>query len=150
MSGKHPVELRMQVCAAYLASGDSEKVARLTGVPARTIRDWTGQDWWQDATEQLRERHERQLDARLSAIIDTATAAVQDRLEHGDEVTGKDGTLLRRKVSARDAAIISAVAFDKRALLRGQATRRIEHVDLPALRAQFSKAIEVEDANTEG
>ena len=149
MNGKHPPEVRMAACAAYLVEGDSKRVEKLTGIPARTIREWTTQEWWHEATERLRIQYEARLDIKLTAIMDKALSAVLDRLEHGDEVLdAKSGTMTRRKVSGRDAAIISAVAFDKRALLRGQPTSRVERVDLGALREKFRNAVErVVDAN---
>lgn len=149
VNGRHPVDLRMAACAAYLVEGDSKRVSRLTGVPARTIRDWTTQEWWGEAMEKLRVRYQERLDAKLTAIMDAALSAVLNQLEHGDEVLNRDsGTVTRRMVSAKDAAIIFAVFFDKRALLRGQPTSRVERVNLDRLRARFNAIVDrVQDAN---
>ncbi len=141
---KHAVDLRIAACAAYMVEGDSKRVSRLTGVPARTIRDWTKQEWWNEIMEELRARYQELLDAKLTAIMDMAVSAVLNRLENGDEVLDRDsGTVTRRMVSAKEAAIIFAVFFDKRAMLRGQPTRRVESVNLDTLRAQFSAVVDL-------
>ncbi len=139
-NGRHPVDVRMAACAAYLVEGDSKRVSKLTGVPARTIREWTTQEWWSVATDKLRGQYLEWLDGKLTAIMDAALSAVLDRLEQGDEVLDPEsGTMMRRAVSAKDVAIVFAVFFDKRALLRGQLTSRVERVNLDELRAQFGR-----------
>lgn len=147
-TSKHAPNLRQQAVATYLATGDSNQAAKLTGIPARTIRSWFDQDWWIESTERLRAQHEKQLDAKLTAIIEKAMDVTLDRLEYGDEVIGKDGAPVRRKVSGRDAAVIGGVAFDKRALIRGQPTSRVERVNLDELRVKFAGvAVRVDGAS---
>lgn len=150
-TSKHSPDLRMQACATYLATGDSRQASRLTGIPDRTIRSWFDQDWWIKDTERLRAQFEKQLDAKLTAIIGKAMDVTLDRLENGDELIGKDGAPIRRKVSGRDAAVIGGVAFDKRALIRGQPTSRVERVNLDELRRQFAgEAVRVDGVNESG
>ena len=56
-----------------------------------------------------------------------------------------EGQILTGEVKPRDLSVVSAVSLDKRLLLSGRATSRVEHVrsDTAALREQLANAIDV-------
>lgn len=123
--GRHSnytVEQIAQAALLYVTEGACTKVERLTGIPERTINDWTHQDWWPLLLDQARMAKQDEIDAGLQRIQDKAIQATVDRLENGDYIMGKDGQLMRKPVSARDAAIVTAVAFDKQRILRNLPT----------------------------
>jgi hypothetical protein len=60
-----------------------------------------------------------ELDGAFTRIIHKATDELLDRLNNGDAVL-IDGEVRRKPVSARDLALISGIAHDKRALIRRQ------------------------------
>jgi len=111
-----------QAALAYVIEGACTRVAELTGIPCRTISDWTHEEWWPALIDQARSLKQDEIDAGLQRIQDKAIAAQVDRLENGDYIMGKDGQLMRKPVSARDAAIVTAVAFDKQRILRNLPT----------------------------
>ena len=118
----HTEQDKRRAVVAYFATGSSVKAAALTGVSERTIRRWrqTG-EWWEGALEQVKRENQDELDAQYSAIITQAQEEVMDRLKNGDVVLvkTKDGYGEKRKlVSGKDAAVIGAVTFDKRQILR--------------------------------
>jgi len=141
---RHGMDVRREACLAYMLCGDSDRAGKLVGVPGRTIRDWLHESWWFSMTEQLMDRYRVEIDSRLTRVLDLALAELQDRLENGDEVVGKDGSKTRRRVSARDAALIYAITIDKRELLRGRPTSRTERVDLSAVRREMREIIEAD------
>jgi hypothetical protein len=56
-----------------------------------------------------------------------------------------EGQILTGEVKPRDLSVVSAVSLDKRLLLSGRATSRVEHVrsDTAELREQLANAIDV-------
>jgi hypothetical protein len=72
-----------------------------------------------------------EFDAKLTGMIDKAIDKTMQALDNPN-------------LSAREAAIVLAISYDKRALHRGQATSRVERVNLSDLRAQFAKVIEAQ------
>jgi len=58
-----------------------------------------------------------ELDGALTRIIHESTAQLLDRLRNGDPVMVA-GEVRRKPVSARDLALVVAITYDKRALVR--------------------------------
>jgi len=118
------IKERMAAAVAYLITGNSLDASKVCGIPDKTIRDWTREAWWADFIGEARKEKNDELDACFTTIIHKAVGEVKDRIESGDEVLDpKTGEKHRRKVSARDATLVTAVLVDKRAILRGEPTR---------------------------
>ena len=101
----------------------------MTGISEATIRCWKQTEWWFDGMNRLIQEDDEQLDTKLTALINKAVDKVNDSLEHGDIIYDtKRGTLVRRPMSGKDTAIVTAITLDKRQLLRGQPTSRVEKV----------------------
>jgi len=75
---------------------------------------------------------DRELSIKLGRISAIALAKVEEQLQSGE-------------VKPKDAIVIGAVSLDKRLLLSGRATSRVEHVrsDTAALREQLANVIDV-------
>jgi hypothetical protein len=75
-------------------------------------------------------------DRELSIKLGRISALALEKLE---------GQILTGEVKPRDLSVVSAVSLDKRLLLSGRATSRVEHVrsDTSALREQLANAIDV-------
>ena len=113
---------RREAGITYLVTGNLRATAKQTGVNERTLADWVRSDWWDALLHTLHAEKGRELDSKLSQIIDRALDEVGDRLVNGDSKIGKDGTLVRVPIPAKDAAIIAAVMFDKRQIIRNLPT----------------------------
>jgi len=124
---RRTTEDRLRAALAYCMTGTSKKAAKLCGIPDRTIREMTEQEWWPDLIAEVKKSKDGELDAILTDVIHEGLGIIQDRFQHGDEVLLKDGTRDRKKISARDAAWIAAVMKDKRNALRGVASKVVEH-----------------------
>lgn len=141
--GSIPPEQKLFATIAYLITRSSIKAEAISGVRNGTIRQWKkNAPWWGDAVRAFRAAQRDELVAKLSKIAMTGLENAEERLENGDEVVlTKTGKIIRRKVSARDAAWIAAVATDKVELLTGNPTQRVEKVsqedNLKDLQKQF-------------
>ena len=120
---KWSIEDKLRAAMAYLITGNSLEAAKVCGIPDKTIRDWTRETWWADFIGECRKEKNEELDAAFTDIIHKAVGEVRDRIQAGDPVVQKDGTISRKPVSARDATLVAAVLVDKRAILRGEPTR---------------------------
>jgi Homeodomain-like domain-containing protein len=118
----YSVDERERAVVLYLIHGNPRRVSELCGIPQRTLQDWIHRsEWWRDSIARIRAELQDELDARLTQILNVAVNQVIDRLENGDEVY-VDGQPVRKKITGRDAAVIAAIAFDKRQILRHEPT----------------------------
>ena len=135
---------KIEVVTTDLALGNAAMVEGVTGVPKGTIRQWRMQDWYKDLVAEIRNEDDATLDVKLSKIIDKSLDAVLDRVEHGDFMfDSKTGKFLRKPVHMKDALAAVTQVFDKRNLLRGKPTSRVEKTNitdnLAKLAEEFAK-----------
>lgn len=143
---QYSLEERRLAAISYLIEGTAMGVERVTGIPNETVSSWirgdgSAAEWWPMLLKTAAIERQAQLDAKLTAIVHRALDEVDDRLQNGEHVVIK-GEIHKLPIRAKDAAVIAGVAYDKRALLRGQATSRREVVNLEALRGRFAQVIE--------
>lgn len=119
---KYPVSKVLEVAANFVVLGKADKAGALSGVPARTAQSWTTQPWWPDLIHQIREDKAEELDAMLTGLVHSAVETAQDRVSNGDYKLRPDGTTVRVPVSARDAMLTGAIAYDKRQIGRNLPT----------------------------
>lgn len=120
---------KMEAACAFAVTGNSRRTAELVNVPEGTIRSWKTTEWWNEIQSRILKEQDEELDTKLTKLIDKAVDEVNDRLGEGDYVYNpKLDKLIRKPVGAKDLAITSAVLVDKRQLLRGQPTARLEKV----------------------
>lgn len=113
---------------AYLITGTSIKAQRYCGIKADIIRDWkSSSTWWPELFQKVKQAKQDELDAILSGTLHHAMGKISDRIENGDERLLKDGTKTKVAISGKDLSIIVSILYDKRALLRGDPTARVEN-----------------------
>lgn len=148
---------KMEVACCFAVCGNSRQASEITKVPEGTIRAWKGTEWWHEIMTRIHQEEDEELDTKLTKLVNKAVEHVNDRLENGDWIyNAKQDKLLRKPVSAKDVAIVTAITIDKRQLLRGQPTSRVEKVSqderLGKLAEQFrkfSQAKEIEQSSQE-
>lgn len=149
-------EQKLGAVLAYIITGTSRGVFLHTGIPAGTVRRWKHKAaWWPDAVSQMRKRKQDEVDSKLTGALDRIIDNLMDRVDNGDVVMNKDGGQERKPIAGRDLAIIMGVTFDKRALMRGDATSRVEKVTtndtLKLLESRFVKlSQQIEGKTVEG
>lgn len=115
-------ETQLKAAAAFMVSGSLEVVSSQLSIPLETLTQWVQTESWNNCVDMVKFRQGAKLDASLTSIIEKATDEIVDRLENGDEVLNRDGSMVRVKVKAKDAMNIAAMAIEKRQLIRGQPT----------------------------
>ena len=128
-------EQRWSAALAWSVTGSAEGASRVCGIDSGTILQWINTDWWALLLQEIRERQGIELDAKITGTLNKALEKIAQGLDTD-------------KVTARDAAVTFAILYDKRALARGQATSRVERVNLSDLKAQFAKVIEASPSST--
>lgn len=133
-------EQKIAAAQAYLITGTSVRAQKYCGVKADIIRTWKSKSgWWADVFETVKKQKNDELEATFTRIMDSGLNAVADRIENGDTKIGKDGSLINVPMGGKELAIVVSIMYDKRALLRGDVTSRVEKKDGNAMQLLQSK-----------
>lgn len=117
-------EKKIEACTLHAATGNLSNVARLTKIPEGTLRKWKEEEWWMVCQSRIRREKNEEHDKKFTDIVDKALDKIVDRIENGDYMYDiKRGVAVPVPVSARDLSIVAGTIFDKRQLLRGEATK---------------------------
>lgn len=114
---------KTRAVAIYKSTGSITQTVDLSGIPYETLHYWMKQPWWGDKLAQAQAEDTAQLADASTTIAKMGGEIVKERLQNGDFVLNRDGELIRKPVSAKDAAIITAVAIDKRKTLQEEPLR---------------------------
>lgn len=152
-NSKYTADQKVSAVMAFITTGSSRKASKVCGINETVIRDWkTRSSWWPEVYAECKKKKQEELDGAITDIIHRSVGHLLDRLEEGDTKIDRNGRPHQAPLSGRDVAWIMAVLFDKRQLIRGEATSRSEKVSeddrLSKLQAQFEKmATEVHGYN---
>ena len=105
----------------YVTGTPIREAARTVGIKEVTAKAWRRTDWWSELEASARMVASQTADRRLSKVLDLATKHIETRIVKGDPYTAQ-GEVRFKPVTAKDLAIILGVVYDKRALIRGEAT----------------------------
>ena len=105
----------------YVSGTPIRESARTVGLNEMTCKSWRSRDWWAEVEAAARKVASQTADRKLSKILDLALNKMETRITKGDPYTAQ-GEVRYKPVSAKDLAIITGVVYDKRALIRGEAT----------------------------
>lgn len=148
---KFTTEDKITVANLYVLWGNVHKVTRLTGINVTTIQKWQDTEWWPDLVESCKVNLQDELDARMTKALHEMYDQIDDRIVNGDyQVIAKTQELKRVPMKGRDLAVVANTTFDKRQLLRGDATtiasKRIENTkELEAKFLQIAKDLQGKD-----
>lgn len=149
-SGKYEPQDLLDAVAIYSSVGTLGNTSRLTGIPKSTLSAWKNKaPWWPALLKQTHTVLNDLIATRLTSIVLTATEQLHEQLVNGVPVYDKNGlpvmlpkegqesvpdeekeyTQLKRPFTPRELAMDAlAIPFDKRALLKGDPTSKVEHV----------------------
>ena len=124
---QYPIDTVVELATRYVSSGNLRKSARESGVSEETASDWSRTQWFADVLGCVRFEHQKKLDSKITSLLDRAVSELEDRLTNGDinEKTGE-----RVPVRAAQVASILGTLYDKRALIRGEPTSRVERTSV--------------------
>lgn len=149
---------RVEVLTTYLTTGIFTTTGELTGVPPETIRKWAKEPWWNQLADEIRKQKEHEIDAKLTNIIDKTLSHLVDRLDNGEVIYNpRTGEQIRVPMKSIDTIRVFDKVHEKRALVRGDPTQRVERVTteqrLNSLADQFTKFgrgnVDIEDVEYE-
>lgn len=115
----HTPEDRLKAALAWVITGTGEGASRECGIAARTINDWTNQEWWEPLVAEARLLKDSELDASLTMIIDKCSQRLLERLDSPEGMS---------KAGIQQIATTLAIGLDKRSLMRGLPTSRTDRV----------------------
>lgn len=142
VEGWYPDKVKEQAAVIYAASGTMSKVSEILDVPITIIKHWMQESWWQEIVDQVHQEENDKITAKKTELINKTLNQIEDRINNGDTVVTKQG-LLKLPPKLRDLAHAENLLIEKRQLLRGEATKRVETLSpdkyLIDLAAQFKK-----------
>src|SRR3990167_6663393 len=135
-----PEEKKVEAATLHVAIGNMVRVAELTKVPLATLRKWLDEDWWLTTQQRVKREAIEETDAKFTKLIDKAIQKLETAVESGDYMYDiKRGTLVQVPMTGRDLSIVAGTTFDKRQLLRGEATRITKTSDPEKHLAELAK-----------
>ena len=126
----YTIEEKQHVIGVIIVTGSVAKAARVTGIPDRTIRQWQKQRWYPAMYQEVKAQFHKKIDHKLTAIVRTAVHELDKRIRDGDVVIDNKGNRHVVPIKATELANISEKIFKLLALLRGEATSRVENVSV--------------------
>lgn len=119
----YSVQQKLMAVTMWSVLGNMAEVSRRTGIDQNVIKYWKNHtEWWKEAIARIRLQRNEKFDAKLTAGMDRLMDEILDRVDNGDEVVLKDGSSRRRKLGGKEMALMLAMLYDKRALIRGDPT----------------------------
>lgn len=117
-------EQKIECASLYMSIGSVKRVSQATGVPEDTIKKWIkNSPWWEEIWTKLRKEKQMELDQLFTNTIHKAVTDLGDRIANGDyKLNMRTGEQFRVPLGAKDLAVTLAIIYDKRALIRGEAT----------------------------
>lgn len=118
----YTAEDRRQAAALFASLGTFQAVADATGITRQTISGWQEDAEFIAALNECRRQLTQEHINVYQKIITKAQETVLDRLQYGDEVLTKDGSIARVAMKGKDAAVVMAIANDKAQILQNKPT----------------------------
>lgn len=138
----YPAEQVQQFCKVYILTGNFSKASREAQVDINTARHWKKQAWFDQICDLVRTDTQRELDSKFTGLIEESIEALEDRLRNGDFVLTKAGGQVRIPVRAAQVAQILSVLYEKRSLIRGEPTSRVEKITTEQRLRKLAKRFE--------
>ena len=150
--GYVPEDKKIEAATLYAVLKNYKEVSEITGVSVANIKKWKQEAWFENVVSRVIKEKNDILDQKLTGVIENCAELIQERLTKGDvRVNYKTGETYEVPLDARGLALVMGIVFDKRQLIRGEATSRTETVSfdrrLENLRdtfEKFSKATQIE------
>jgi hypothetical protein len=111
----------LEAVRLFISSGSMAEVARHYRVPVYEIKKLSRTALWAQELHDLRLAEMAELDTRLSSVLDSTLSQLIERVDEGNPVMTASGVQYL-PLSSNDLVRVMDVVFDKRQLVRGDAT----------------------------
>lgn len=140
----YPDQKKTEAATLFAVTKSWSQVSELSGVGVGTLKSWAKEAWWDSIISQVVKDKNEELDGALTEIIHECENQIKNRLKEGDvRVNFKTGEQYRVPLDVRALTMSLAILFDKRQLIRGEATSRTESIStdrrLEKLKSEFEK-----------
>ena len=117
-------EQKIEAVSLYCSGSSLADVSKKLKIPHTTIMNWKKRsNWWDEIALKYRKDLQVELDTKLTNVIHKTLEELNERLNYGDhKYDVKTGDTVRIPVNSRDLAVIMSNLYEKRALIRGEAT----------------------------
>ena len=149
-------EQRINAAVLYAHQGSFSQVSRDTGVPRKTITDWSKLELWDEAVAKARHQISDKILAQNLANAISAGDELSDRIENGDQkllkvkrtIKHDDGSveisedyeLRAEPMKGRDLAVVTGITQDKaRVQMNLPTSIQGKSTDMAALANEFRK-----------
>jgi len=120
---KYTKDQKIEAVSLFCKGHTINEISRMLDIPTTTMINWRERSsWWNDIALKNKKDKQVELDNRLTSTIHKALDELADRLDNGDQKPDRQGNLQYVPLSGRDLAIILSSLYEKRALIRGEAT----------------------------
>lgn len=117
------LEQKTDACALYCVYGDVEQVSEMTGIPAKTLREWKDEPWWIEIQKKVFVEQNEKLASRISTVLDKSIDHLVDRLDNGDYLWDvRKSKLVRKPVDTKVLNSVINNLVHRRQLIRGEPT----------------------------
>lgn len=139
-----PEEKRIEAATVYAVTKNLDAVQDLVGIPRGVLEKFSTEPWWDEIVGKVKKEKNEELDAKISSILEATITQIEDRIKGGEYyIDRKTKEVTRIPVRTKDLAMATDILFDKRQLLRGEATVRTEAITteqrLENLKLNFEK-----------
>lgn len=119
-----PESKKIEAATLYAATGSIPRTSSLAKVPLQTLRNWISEDWFLQIMNRVKREEGVAMDRKFTKIVDKALDKIEERIDTGDYVYDmKRGVAAPIPMSGRDLTLVTGTLFDKRQLIRGDATK---------------------------
>lgn len=116
-------DTKIKAATLYCVYGDFERVAELTDVPVKYLRQWKQEPWWIEIQKQVYVEQNEHLASKISATLDKTIESLADRLENGDiRFNRNTGEMERVPVDAKTLSGLFNNLSHHRTVVRGEPT----------------------------
>ena len=122
-------ETREKCVSLYLISGSLKKASMLSGVPYRTLQQWTTKHWWSEKLVEAKRKYTKQLDSRFTGLLQHISKQLEDRILKGDWAVTAQGDKVRHPIKAAELSRIGDSIFKSLQLIRGEATSNVRTLE---------------------
>lgn len=142
---KHDETVKLAALAHFASSGSVTATAEATGLPKSTLQTWTSSEEGSELVGHVRTALRHAIAADLVTNARLAVAEVRDRLINGDEVVQSDGSVVRRKVTGKDAMYIASNSISQHAMLTMD-SKAVANANLSKLASDLIEALKQPDS----
>jgi hypothetical protein len=118
-----PQQTKIDACTLYCVYGDIDEVSKLTKVPAKFLREWKEEPWWNEIQKKVYVEQNEKLGSRISSVLDKSLTHIEERLENGDYLWDvRKSKFVRKPVDTKILSNLFNNLVNRRQLIRGEPT----------------------------